>query len=88
METDTTYVGGTWKNKPKSDRAKMEGRGPRDMTAVTDVKDRKTNRVVAKVVDDTKGDTLREFLDERVEPGALALPAARPPMIVSIHAPV
>ena len=70
VETDTTYLGGKRKNKPKSVRAKLEGRGPVDMTAVTGIKDRQTNQVRAKVVEDTKSETLSRFVMEHTEPDA------------------
>ena len=70
VETDTTYMGGKRKNKPKAVRAKLEGRGPVDMTAVTGIKDRRTNQVRAKVVDDTASETLSRFIMEHTEPDA------------------
>ena len=40
------------------------------MTAVVDVKDRETNKVVANVVDDTTAKTLQGFVEEHTQEGA------------------
>lgn len=70
VETDTMHMGGKRKSKPKKVRAKLEGRGPVDMTAVTGIKDRRTNQVRAEVVPDTKRETMSPFIMEHTEPGA------------------
>jgi len=66
VEADETYVGGLEKNK-HHDRKLKAGRGPVGKTAVAGVKDRKTNRVDARVVENTKARTLREFVEDRTE---------------------
>ena len=70
VETDTTHVGGKRKNMPKSKRKDLEGRGPVDMTAVTGIKDRTTNKVSAQVVAHTDGETLQGFIRDSVKAGA------------------
>ena len=69
VEMDETFVGGKRRNMPKSKRANMKGRGAVGKTAVVGIKDRKTKRVSAKVVSDTKGETLLNFVLETVVPG-------------------
>ena len=69
VEMDETFIGGKRKNMPKSKRSKMEGRGAVGKTAVVGIKDRQTKRVAAKVVPDTKGETLLKFVRETVLPG-------------------
>ena len=55
---------GKRKNMPLSKRVKLEGRGPVGKMAVVGMKDRQTNWVVAKVVQDTKTETLKGFIDD------------------------
>ena len=70
VEMDETFVGGKRRNMPKSKRAKMQGRGAVGKTAVVGIKDRQTKRVSAKVVPNTKGETLLKFVRDTVVPGA------------------
>ena len=70
VETDTTHMGGKRKNMPKRKRSVLTGRGAVGKTAVTGIKDRRTNEVRAKVVPDSKGDTLRGFVTENIQPDA------------------
>ncbi len=70
VEIDETYMGGRRKNMPKAKRDKMGGRGPVGKMAVVGIKDRKTKLVSAKVVPDTKGETLLKFVKDTVIPGA------------------
>ncbi len=70
VEVDEKFMGGKRKNMPLKKRAKLEGRGPVGKTAVVGMKDRKTNRVSAKVVENTKGETLTAFIHDRIEPDA------------------
>ena len=59
------------KEKNKHARKKLNaGRGPVGKTAVVGAKDRATNRVSAAVVTSTDGDTLKNFVADRAEPGA------------------
>ena len=66
VEVDETYMGGKRKNMSKSKRAKMDGRGTTGKTAIVGMKDRQTNWVSARVVEDTKGETLRGFVSKQV----------------------
>ena len=68
VEVDESYFGGKRKNMSLKKRAKLEGRGPVGKTAVIGIKDRPTKQVQAQVVDDTKGETLKRYLLDRVEP--------------------
>ena len=68
VEVDETYMGGKRKNMPKSKRAKLEGRGTVGKAAIAGVKDRETNAVRAKVVDNTEAETLMRFILERIHP--------------------
>ena len=53
-----------------SKRKHLEGRGPVGKTAVVGAKDRATNRVAARVVDDTTSRTLHGFVGDSSKPGA------------------
>lgn len=70
VEIDETHMGGKRKNKPLAKRKELKGRGAVDMTTVAGAKDRDTNKVVARVVDDTTAPTLQEFVRENAKPGA------------------
>lgn len=69
VEVDESYIGGIDKNKPKSQRVK-EGRGPVNKTGIIGVKQRSTGQVKAEVIEDGKGETLKQFIRENVEPGS------------------
>ena len=72
VEVDETYVGGKAKNMhAKARREKITGRGSMDKTPVVGIKDRATNKVAAKVVDAVDGPTLRGFVDEHADGGAM-----------------
>ena len=70
VEVDETNVGGKRKNKPLKKRKALTGRGPVDMTTVAGAKDRATNRVSARVVENTDAPTLQGFVREHARPGA------------------
>ena len=71
-EADETYMGGRRKNMSRAKRKAMKGAGPlAGKTIVAGVKDRATNKVSARVVDDTTGITLQSFVEDRVVPDAM-----------------
>ncbi len=69
-EVDETYIGGKRKNMPKSKRKALKGRGGVGKAVVAGVKDRETNRIVARPVPETDGPTLQGFVRENVAKGA------------------
>ena len=70
VEADETYIGGKRKNMPKAKRKTLMGRGAVGKTAVVGVKDRATNRVVARSVTATDKPTLQGFVAEHAAPDA------------------
>ena len=71
VEADETYVGGKRKNISRSKRKAFSGAGPlAGKTVVGGVKDRRTNKVSASVVEDTTAYTLQAFVEDRVVPDA------------------
>ena len=70
VEVDETFMGGKRKNMSKDKRNQLAGRGTVGKTAVVGMKDRDSNCVQAKVVSDTKTETMIRFIMENVEPGA------------------
>ena len=70
VEVDETYIGGLRKNMSKSNRETLTGRGPVGKVAVVGVKDRKTNRVRAMVVDSTDAEILQGFVRDNTNPTA------------------
>ncbi len=69
-EADETYIGGKRKNMPKSKRKALRGRGAVGKSAVVGVKDRASNKVVARHVPATDAATVSGFVAEQTELGA------------------
>ena len=69
VEVDETYMGGKERNKHKGKKIKA-GRGTVGKTAVVGAKDRKTNKIKAKVVKNTDTKTLQKFVIAVTDTGA------------------
>ena len=67
VEVDEAYIGGKDRNKHQKDV--KAGRGSKGKAPVVGVRHRLTRRVRAKVVEDTKGETLRDFVANNVKVG-------------------
>ena len=74
VEVDETYFGGKRKNMSKAKRKELAdtGRGAVGKTAVVGMKDRKSNKVTARVVEDTDAPTLQGFVADHAASGAEA----------------
>lgn len=73
VEADETYVGGKEKNKHKNKKQKgTQGRSTKTKTAVLGVKSR-SNGVFARVTEDVKYETVREFIKENVAKGSILM---------------
>lgn len=69
VEADESYFGGLEKNKHK-DKKLNAGRGAVGKKAVAGLKDRDTNQVTAKVIENTKRKTLYDFIGDNVKQGS------------------
>jgi len=72
VEVDEVYMGGKRRNMSNAKRKALAGtgRGAVGKTAVAGIKDRPSNRVAARVVPNTKSETMSRFIMEHMEPGA------------------
>ena len=72
VEADEAHFGGKRKNMSNAKRKELSGtgRGSVGKTAVAGIKDRATNKISARVIDNTDKDTLQGFVREHAEPGA------------------
>ena len=70
IEVDEVYLGGKRKNMPKSKRVALAGRGAVGKTIVAGAKDRETNRITARPVDNTDKATLQGFVADHAAPDA------------------
>ena len=74
VEVDETYIGGKRKNmsnaKRKALREAEVGRGAVGKTTVVGAKDRTTNTISARTVENTDRETLHSFIDEHAAPGS------------------
>ena len=67
VEVDEAYFGGKRKNMSAKKRKSLTGRGPVGKTAVAGIKDRPTNQVQARVVANTKSETMCRFIMEHAQ---------------------
>jgi len=70
VESGEAYVGGKCKNMSKFKRKTITARGPHGKTAVVGLKDRPSNQVKAKVIENTNLPTLQKFVAPQIAPGA------------------
>ena len=72
VEADEAHFGGKRKNMSNAKRKELSGtgRGAVGKTAVAGIKDRATNTISARVIDNTDKNTLQGFVREHAKPGA------------------
>ena len=70
VEVDESYFGGRRRNMSNAKRKTLEGRGPVGKTAVVGAKDRSSNQVAAKVIQNTDAETLQGFVLDHAAEGA------------------
>ncbi|MCY4262971.1 MAG: IS1595 family transposase [Candidatus Dadabacteria bacterium] len=68
VEADETFIGGKEKNKHEHKRSHVQGPGGK--AVVVGIKNRETNKVVAKPVPDRSKEEIHGFIDEHVKEGA------------------
>jgi len=73
VEVDEAAFGGKARNMHASKRRELTGRGSTDKTLVAGMKDRKSNRVAARVVPDTTSETMSRFIMEHVDPNEVTI---------------
>lgn len=71
VEADETFIGGKRQNMSKSKRMQPARRGGADKEIVAGVKDRASNKVAARHVPDSSGETLKGFVRENAAPDAM-----------------
>ena len=69
VEVDETFIGVLEKNKHKDEKLNA-GRGGVGKSVVVGVKERGSKQVKAKVIENTKKDTLHDFINVNVETGS------------------
>ena len=70
VEADETYIGGKRKNMPKSKRKELKGRGAVGKAAVVGAKDRESNKVVARHIENTDTPNVAGFVARRTKLGS------------------
>ena len=70
VEADETYLGGVDRNRKHSKKINPGSGSKKDKVSIVGVRERKTGRVKAKMVPNTKGETLQKFVRENIIPGA------------------